>query len=196
MHLSRPRAPKFQPQLVAVYHNNDEIGDFLLDAGADPNNGGATPILPHIAGGSFSIGYLRWMAKLLDAGADVNARVSESTDFLPSGWTALMECSQTAQLNYVKLLLKYDADPTIKDGDGKTALNYAETWLQKVKKDRLKKVPKFSDETFELTAQAVVDLLKAAVEGRLDIASLPDVKQLIDDETNRLEEERRREDES
>jgi ankyrin repeat protein len=186
--------------LVAIqygaYHKIEEIVDLLLRAGADPNFGGEEPILPRTVqlGGS-TIQWMKAVAKLLDAGADVDLRKSNKSQnpFLPGGQTALIKAASTCKLNYVKLLLKYGADPTIADDTGRTALDYAENWLREVKKDQLKDVPSFTDETYIPNAQAVVELFESAIEGRIDKQSLPDIDQLIKDEEERIVEKRQRE---
>jgi uncharacterized protein len=57
---------------------------------------------------------------LIDYGADVNAVSNE-------GITPLMLAAQNAKLDVIELLLKKGAKAGIKDQNGKTAYNYAET---------------------------------------------------------------------
>ena len=169
----------------AAFSNKAEnlaIVDALLAAGADPNFGGEDPALCSIAhwAGVTSIP-LRAMQKLIEAGANINVQQfnREPNPFLPDGNTPLMIVARSAQLNYVKLLLKQGADAALKTSSGKTALDGAINWLREVKKDRLKDVPAFTDETKLATAQATVDLLEAATSGTLDLESLPSIKDLI-----------------
>ena len=133
------------------------------------------------------------MQKLIEAGANVNLpKVNAMRNpFLPDGQTPLMMAAQSASLNLVKLLLKHGADPTRKDSTGRTALDYANNWLREIKKDRLKDVPAFTDEAYEPIAKENVALLESAIEGNLDIATLPNVDDLIADETVRLKKQRR-----
>jgi hypothetical protein len=101
-----------------------------------------------------------------------------------------MITAKSAKLNFVKLLLKHGADPLAKDDAGRTALEYASNWLREVKKDRLKEVPSFTDETYESTAKATVELLEVASEGKLNVATLPSFEELVAAEESRLAESR------
>ena len=56
---------------------------------------------------------------LLDAGAKVNA-IDTVEQFTP-----LMHAAAEGQTEVVKVLLKYKADPDLKDVDGDTALSFA-----------------------------------------------------------------------
>jgi ankyrin repeat protein len=179
----------------ALINEDESIVDMLLEAGADPVHGGAKPVICRVADWSGTRAItLRVMHKLIQLGADVNAReaVEPPNPFMPSGKTPLMEAAQSAKLNYVKLLLRHGADPALKDSGGRAALDYAEVWLREVKKDRLKDVPSFTDETSELVAKESVELLEAAIEGRLDLASLPSFDELIAAETALVAAKRRR----
>lgn len=178
------------------YQQTEEIIDLLLAAGADPDFGGDEPVLPRaVQFGGTSIQQMSTVVKLLNAGADVNVRKSDKTQnpFLPGGQTALIKASISCNLNYARLLLKSGADVRIVDDTGKTALEYAEHRLREAKKDQLKDVPAFTDETHISSAQAVVELLESAVEGRLDIASLPEPEELIKSEEKRIAAKRKRE---
>lgn len=95
-------------------------------------------------------GHLKAVEELLLAGAEVNCKVSilNLTCDLPKcdhifvwkfwqmkkGKTPLMTAAAKGNEMMSKLLLRYDADPTIKDKQGKTAADFAKT--QNIK-DRL-----------------------------------------------------------
>ncbi|QDT73990.1 ankyrin repeat domain-containing protein [Lacipirellula limnantheis] len=174
----------------AAYNRPLEIVDLLLAAGADPNNGGDGPILGNACFHmDRSVVPLKIMQKLILAGADVNRRKVPLADnpFLAGGGeTPLMAAARGCTLIVVKLLLKYGADATMKNDRGQTALDYAENWLRAVRRDRLKDVPAFTNDTDEARAIATVELLEVAIEGTLDIAALPDFEQTIQEETLRL----------
>ncbi len=61
---------------------------------------------------------LDFARELLDAGAQVNTRG-------PQGTTALHLAAMTANAQAIELLLKRGADPTLRDAQGKTALDHA-----------------------------------------------------------------------
>ena len=81
------------PLLVATQNRFYQLGSFLLDSGADPNkanNGGWTPLYlavdnRNIEGGDYparkgDMDHLEFIRKLIDKGADVNARIKDNTD--------------------------------------------------------------------------------------------------------------------
>jgi len=142
------------PLMIAVMNNDHEAIEKLLAHGAEvdlPNVFRMTPLM--IAAGMSGTGRagggggpgagdqtraLKTMELLLDAGADVNARVTDShtkTAVLVSyvqgrdqeGKTALMAAAEGGRDRLVKLLLDRGADPALKDAAGKTALDYAMT---------------------------------------------------------------------
>jgi ankyrin repeat protein len=89
----------------------------LIDAGADvnrPDAWGHTPLMWTI-----SVGDEAMTATLLRAGADVNAS-------RPDGTTALHTAAVSdARADCVRMLLAAGADATARDGEGKTAGDYA-----------------------------------------------------------------------
>ncbi len=64
-------------------------------------------------------GDLEQVRRLLDSGADVNAKG-------PADSTLLMAAAAQGQLEMVKLLLEKGANPSAKDTNGKTAVAYAD----------------------------------------------------------------------
>ena len=108
---------------------------FLLDNGADPNianKGGWTPLYlavdnRNIEGGDYPVrkgdmDHLDFIKKLLDHGADVNARMKDSTETRTvftdqwvdeDGATAFLRASQSSDLAVMRLLLAHGADPKI-----------------------------------------------------------------------------------
>lgn len=101
-----------------------EIVKLLLDAGADPDDGGARPPLV-AAAQKLSLhtrDALGTMALLLEAGADVDA-----TD--RNGLAALHHAA-TRRPEGVRLLLRAGADPTLRDTAGRTPREFAELMLE------------------------------------------------------------------
>jgi len=160
----------------------DGLVDQLLAAGADPTYNGETPNLVQLVPSLFaSPNNMRMMAKLLQAGADVNASrtAKRKNIFIPGGQTPLITAAQTGQLTFVQFLLRHGADPHLVDSTGKTALDYAKNWQREIRKDLLNEVPSFAEEGDSERIKAVIALLKSAVEGTLDLKSLPSDEELI-----------------
>ena len=124
-----------------------QLGSYLLDQGADPNkanNGGWTPLYlavdnRNIEGGDYPVrkgdmDHLDFIKKLLDKGADVNARMKDSTETRTvftnqwldeDGATAFLRASQSSDLEVMRLLLAHGADPKIATVGNVTALQVA-----------------------------------------------------------------------
>ena len=135
------------PLLVATQNRFYQLGSFLLDSGADPNKaniGGWTPLYlavdnRNIEGGDYPVrkgdmDHLEFIKKLLDKGADVNARMKDSTETRTvftnqwldeDGATAFLRASQSADLDVMRLLLAHGADPKIATVGDVTALQVA-----------------------------------------------------------------------
>ena len=125
----------WSPLLVATHNRNYKLASFLLDKGANPslaNNGGWTPLYlavdnRNIEGGDYPVrkgdmDHLEIIKKLLDKGANVNARIKDVTDTRTTftqqwvdenGATAFFRASQSSDLVVMRLLLASGADPKI-----------------------------------------------------------------------------------
>jgi ankyrin repeat protein len=137
----------WSPLLVATQNRYYKLGAFLLDHGADPNlanRGGWTPLYlatdnRNIESGDYPVrkgdlDHLDFIKLLLDKGADVNARMKDSTETRTvftnqwldeNGATAFLRASQSGDLTLMKLLLAHGADPMIATTLKVTALHVA-----------------------------------------------------------------------
>ena len=135
------------PLLTAVNNRNYALASMLLDRGANPNlanKGGWTPLYiatdnRNIEGGDYPVpkpdlDHLEIITKLLDKGANPDARVREDTLtrtiftmqwFFEDGATAFARAAQSSDTALMKLLLKYGADPKIATANGDTAITLA-----------------------------------------------------------------------
>jgi ankyrin repeat protein len=133
--------------LVATQNRYYKLGAYLLEHGADPNltNKGAwTPLYiatdnRNIENGDYPVrkpdmDHLDFIKLLLDKGANVNARVKDSTETRTvftnqwldeNGGTAFFRASQSGDVELMKLLLAHGADPKIPTVLGVTALHVA-----------------------------------------------------------------------
>src|SRR6185436_917287 len=125
----------WSPLLVATQNRYYKLGAYLLDHGADPNlanKGGWVPLYlatdnRNIESGDYPVrkgdmDHLEFITLLLDKGANVNARVKDSTETRTvftnqwldeNGATAFLRASQSGDLALMKLLLARGADPKI-----------------------------------------------------------------------------------
>jgi uncharacterized protein len=137
----------WSPLLVATQNRYYKLGAFLLDHGADvnlPNKGGWTPLYlatdnRNIEGGDYPVrkgdmDHLDFIKLLLDKGADVNARMKDTTETRTvftnqwldeNGATAFLRASQSGDIVLMKLLLAHGADPKIDTALHVTALQVA-----------------------------------------------------------------------
>jgi ankyrin repeat protein len=137
----------WSPLLVATQNRYYKLGAFLLEHGADvnlPNKGGWTPLYlatdnRNIEGGDYPVrkgdmDHLDFIKLLLDKGADVNARMKDTTETRTvftnqwldeNGATAFLRASQSGDIVLMKLLLAHGADPKIDTALHVTALQVA-----------------------------------------------------------------------
>jgi ankyrin repeat protein len=166
------------PLLVATQNRFYQLGSFLIDNGADvnkANNGGWTPLYlaidnRNIEGGDYPVrkgdmDHLDFIGKVLDKGADVNARMKDSTEgrtvftnqwLDENGATAFLRASQSSDLAVMRLLLAHGADPKIATVGDVTALQVAAGigWVDGL--------------TYEWSEQANVDAVKLLLDLGVD----------------------------
>jgi ankyrin repeat protein len=134
-------ADKASPLLIASVNGQFDIGMYLLEMGANPNlasDAGATPLYTAInvqwAPKSFypqprahlqqKSSYLEFVKALLDRGADPNARVQRKIWYTSynfdnlrvdeSGATSFWRAAYASDIETMKLLVSYGADPHIR----------------------------------------------------------------------------------
>jgi ankyrin repeat protein len=137
----------WSPLLVATQNRYYKLGVFLIEHGADvnlANKGGWTPLYlatdnRNIENGDYPVrkadmDHLDFIKLLLDKGANVNARMKDSTETRTvftnqwldeNGATAFLRASQSGDLVLMKLLLAKGADPKIDTALHVTALQVA-----------------------------------------------------------------------
>jgi ankyrin repeat protein len=137
----------WSPLLVATQNRYYKLGAYLLEHGADvnlANKGAWTPLYlatdnRNIEGGDYPVrkgdmDHLEFIKLLLDKGANVNARMKDSTETRTvftnqwldeGGATAFLRASQSGDIVLMKLLLAHGADPKIETNLHVTALQVA-----------------------------------------------------------------------
>ena len=150
----------WSPLLAATQNQNYQVAKFLIEHGADvnlANKGGWTPLYlavdnRNIEGGDYPVrspdmDSLAYIAYLLDKGADVNWRITESTEtrtvftnqwLNEEGATAFLRAAQSGDLALLKLLVAHGADPKINTKLGVTPLAAAAGigWVEGVTQER------------------------------------------------------------
>jgi ankyrin repeat protein len=158
------------PLLTAINNRNYVLAEMLIDRGADvnlANKGGWTPLYLatdnlNIEGGDYPVpkpdlDHLEVIRSLLKHGANPNARVRDNTLtrtiftmqwFFEDGATPFIRAAQSSDIELMKLLLEYKADPTLATANGDNALTAAGGigWVEGV--------------TFEWSAKDNVDALR------------------------------------
>ncbi len=137
----------WSPLLVATQNRYYQLGAYLIDHGADvnlTNKGAWTPLYlatdnRNIESGDYPVrkgdmDHLEFIKLLLDKGANVNARMKDSTETRTvftnqwldeNGATAFLRASQSGDITLMKLLLAHGADPKIDTALHVTALQVA-----------------------------------------------------------------------
>jgi ankyrin repeat protein len=165
--------------LAATQNRNYILASYLLDRGADPNianKGGWTPLYlatdnRNIEGGDYpartpDMDHLEFIKKLLERGANVNARAKDSTEtrtiftmqwLYEDGATPFLRASQSGDLELMKLLLAHGADPKIPTANNDTALSVAAGigWVEGV--------------TYESSAKDNLEAVKMLLDIGLDV---------------------------
>ncbi len=125
----------WSPLLIATQNRYYKLGAYLIDHGADvnlTNKGAWTPLYlatdnRNIESGDYPVrkgdmDHLDFIKVLLDKGANVNARMKDSTETRTvftnqwldeNGATAFLRASQSGDIVLMKLLLAHGADPKI-----------------------------------------------------------------------------------
>jgi uncharacterized protein len=199
--------------LVAAQNRYYKLGAFLLERGANPNlanKGGWTPLYlatdnRNIENGDYPVrkgdmDHLDFIKLLLDKGANVNARIKDSTETRTvftnqwldeNGATAFLRASQSGDLTLMKLLLDHGADPNIPTVLGVTPLQVAAGigWVEGItyewsEKDTLEAVKLLLDLGADVNAQA--DTGRTALHGAAH-KGRPGVVQLLFDHGARLD---------
>jgi uncharacterized protein len=137
----------WSPLLVATQNRFYQLGSYLIEHGADvnlANKGAWTPLYlatdnRNIESGDYPVrkgdmDHLDFIKLLLDKGANVNARLKDSTETRTvftnqwldeNGATAFLRASQSGDIVLMKLLLAHGADPKIDTALHVTALQVA-----------------------------------------------------------------------
>lgn len=137
----------WSPLLTATHNRYYRLASFLLDKGADPNRAnksGWTPLYlatdnRNVEGGDYptripDMDQLEFIRKLLDKGANVNARAIDDTEtrthftgtwLVEEGATPFLRAAQSGDVILMRLLLRYGADHKIPTTNNTTPLMVA-----------------------------------------------------------------------
>jgi len=150
----------WSPLLAATQNRSYRLGAFLIENGADvnlANEGGWTPLYlatdnRNIEDGDYptrepDMDHMEYIRLLLDSGADPNARMIDSTETRTvftnqwldeEGATAFFRASQSGDIDLMRLLLEYGADPFINTEINVTPLQVAAGigWVEGVTQER------------------------------------------------------------
>jgi len=174
----------WSPLLVATQNRYYKLGAYLLDHGADvnlPNKGMWTPLYlatdnRNIESGDYPVrkpdmDHLDYIKLLLDKGANVNARLKDSTETRTvftnqwldeNGATAFLRASQSGDIVLMKLLLAHGADPKIDTMLHVTALQVAAGvgWVEGI--------------TYEWSEDSTLEAVKMLIDLGLDVNAQAD----------------------
>lgn len=174
----------WSPLLVATQNRFYKLGEYLIAHGANvnlANKGGWTPLYlatdnRNIESGDYPVrkpdmDHLDFIKLLLDKGADVNARMKDSTETRTvftnqwldeNGATAFLRASQSGDLVLMKLLLAHGADPKIPTVLGVTALQVAAGigWVEGI--------------TYEWSPESTLEAVKMLIDLGLDVNAQAD----------------------
>ena len=103
---------------LACYFNQEAVAEFLIDRGADVNLASNNHMRVAPLHSAIAVQNVSLVGKLLAKGAEVNKTQT-------AGVNALHSAAHRGQVEMIKLLLQYGADPSLKTEDGKTALDFA-----------------------------------------------------------------------
>ena len=174
----------WSPLLVATQNRYYKLSAYLIERGADvnlPNKGGWTPLYlatdnRNIESGDYPVrmpdmDHLDFIKLLLDHGANVNARMKDSTETRTvftnqwldeNGATAFLRASQSGDVVLMKLFLEHRADPKIPTVLGVTALQVAAGigWVEGI--------------TYEWSPEATLQAVKMLIDLGLDVNAQAD----------------------
>ncbi|HWN86394.1 MAG TPA: ankyrin repeat domain-containing protein [Vicinamibacterales bacterium] len=169
----------WSPLLVATQNRYYALGKYLLDQGANPNLGNKGDWVPlylatdnrNIESGDYPVrkgdmDHLEFITLLLDKGANVNARLKDSTETRTvftnqwldeNGATAFLRASQSGDIELMKLLLARGADPKINTLLNVSPLHVAAGigWVEGI--------------TYEWSPKATFDAVKMLIDLGLDV---------------------------
>jgi ankyrin repeat protein len=174
----------WSPLLVATQNRYYKLGAYLIDHGADvnlANKGAWTPLYlatdnRNIESGDYPVrkpdmDHLEYIRLLLAKGADVNARLKDSTETRTvftnqwldeNGATAFLRASQSGDVVLMKLLLAHGADPRIDTTLHVTALQVAAGigWVEGI--------------TYEWSQETTLEAVKLLLDLGLDVNAQAD----------------------